>query len=746
MSELTIDLNRIRGDVTSTTTKVDNLTGEVSSLTDKTGALELTATGFNTKIAELTNELVNVGSGGKNLILESNKVIRNSSYLINRFTLSEDFIPDQTYTLTIKGDINEDSHFGVWQNGGSTSRGSMIKDEKTGFHTLTFVSSTTLFPQDSRLINIYNRPNPNPNRGTATIEWIKLEKGNRSTGYSPAPEDVDMRIKLAETAIDQKADSIDLRATKTQIEGIAGRMTKAEGEISVQADQITQRVSRDGIISAINLTPESVKIDTRLLQVGNFSNMVPNSNFENGLGSHFVSGGSWVVRETSVARVDGARVLESTSLTSENRLAFGGDHLVEVQQDEEYYFSIWARASNPGGATTWRTVRLSFRTVNPDGSFHSFMGEVSVNLRSGIWTKIQSSTKIPAGAYRGALFVRVMNESGNQSVYFSDPFLGRKNNAQLIVDGAITADKMAAGSITAGNAALANAAITRANLQEAIITNAHIAEATIQSAKLANVSADKINTGTLRSINLSAVNITGSIFTSTNGNNTTTIRGGYFDSRGRYTRTWFGSTKTHTVSLRASDGYFMAENINEDRRLYFSDFGISTFLRGYDDENANYENHGSGVIEFFSHMYNSGEWDAPNVRGLTLFSNRGNIALKTEFRDVILDAERNVKIISSRGTITLRPRDDRRAGNNHFQFGVKNNNSPSDTDGWIAYGSPLTNFGSGLRFQKTSAGEPYLWVTNGNGDKGTGSLSAKRLHTYDWYEGISELKRTISML
>ncbi|WP_096436472.1 phage tail protein [Alteribacter populi] len=203
--------------------------------------------------------------------------------------------------------------------------------------------------------------------------------------------------------------------------------------------------------------------------------------------------------------------------------------------------------------------------------------------------------------------------------------------------------------------------------------------------------------------------------------NYTRISGADIESRGSFTRTWFGETKTHDVAFQFRNGRMRVENFNEDKRLYFSDFGISTFLRGYDDESDNAEFHGSGVIEFFSHMYN------PDVRGLTLFSNRGTIGLRTMTRDIILDSDRNVEIMASRGTITLMPRDDSRSGNNHFRFNVKDNDGPSDTDGWIQYGSPNTNYGSGLRFQKTSVGEPMLWVTNGNGDKGSGSLWANKL-------------------
>ncbi len=114
----------------------------------------------------------------------------------------------------------------------------------------------------------------------------------------------------------------------------------------------------------------------------------------------------------------------------------------------------------------------------------------------------------------------------------------------------------------------------------------------------------------------------------------TLIQNDEFEARGIYTRTWFNETTTHDVAFRIKDGHMRVENFTENKRLYYSDTGIATFIRGYDDESTDAETHGSGVIEFFSHMYD------PNVRGLTLFSNRGTIGLRTETRDIVLDAKR----------------------------------------------------------------------------------------------------------
>lgn len=89
--------------------------------------------------------------------------------------------------------------------------------------------------------------------GTIQLKELKLEKGNKRTDWTPAPEDaikdinaVIARMTSAETAINQNKDAIDLRATKTEVtQTLSGYYTKAQTDsaISVASNSITQTVS-----------------------------------------------------------------------------------------------------------------------------------------------------------------------------------------------------------------------------------------------------------------------------------------------------------------------------------------------------------------------------------------------------------------------------------------------------------------------------------------------------------------------
>ncbi|TFI48143.1 tail fiber domain-containing protein [Diaphorobacter sp. DS2] len=238
------------------------------------------------------------------------------------------------------------------------------------------------------------------------------------------------------------------------------------------------------------------------------------------------------------------------------------------------------------------------------------------------------------------------------------------------------------------------------------------------------ITADGINTNLLTAgqINTNRIRIFGGDLS-----NYTNIEGNTIEARGKHRHSWFGEEYNEDTRLRLQWGYFIAESMTRNQRLYYNSRGISTTLIGSgaeeEAESGNGETpyYGSGVIEFFSHRYD------PDIRGLTVSSNRGILALKTYTRDIILDSSRDIKLWSGRGDITLRPMNETRSGNNEFRMYIKDNASPSDTDGVIVFGSPGTNYASGLRFQKTSAGDAIVYATNGNGDRGTGTFDAAKV-------------------
>src|SRR5690625_2715539 len=164
---------------------------------------------------------------------------------------------------------------------------------------------------------------------------------------------------------------------------------------------------------------------------------------------------------------------------------------------------------------------------------------------------------------------------------------------------------------------------------------------TAMSADL-GINADYITYGHAKGFTMEAVELYGSRFESRENDYTyKLIEGAYLESRGRYTNTWFGVTKEHDVAWKLNNGYLQAHTLNEEgMRLNYTGTGISTYIRGSNEDDDGYS--GSGVLDFFSHVYH------PDVRGVTLYSNRGIVGVMSATRDVMIDAARNSKVLSGR--------------------------------------------------------------------------------------------------
>lgn len=198
---------------------------------------------------------------------------------------------------------------------------------------------------------------------------------------------------------------------------------------------------------------------------------------------------------------------------------------------------------------------------------------------------------------------------------------------------------------------------------------------------------------------------------------------------GTFQRTFRGNTQKDNVFMRAQGGYLRFRNNNQNRSLYYSDFGISTYIDGDSSE-------ASGTLQFFDYTYSP----TNSVRGVTLNSAGGAIALNSERNRIVLDANATVNIESKTSSVYIRPMKNNRAGTNEFRFWTKLNDNVADTDGVLSYGTitelvekaPASySFGSGIRFDKSPKSR-YIYATDKDGNIGTGDFYARNL-LGDWW-------------
>lgn len=95
----------------------------------------------------------------------------------------------------------------------------------------------------------------------AEIEIDGANAAIRLKADQTVTDDLGKRLSAAEIDIDGANAAIALKASQSTVDDLGNRVTTAEATLTVQAGEISSKVSKDGVISSINQTPESVTIN-----------------------------------------------------------------------------------------------------------------------------------------------------------------------------------------------------------------------------------------------------------------------------------------------------------------------------------------------------------------------------------------------------------------------------------------------------------------------------------------------------
>ncbi|MCP1394348.1 MULTISPECIES: phage tail spike protein [Bacillus cereus group] len=155
----------------------NDLKKNTTEITEKAGQI-------SEKLESVEKKVNNDKAGGRNLLLNSNAKYEKADYLINQYSLTENFSTGEEYTFVIKGSVPAGQKFGIWMNGGSNNVGYATSVYANGITYVTFkaVASTS---GNERKLSLYNFPS---NTTKAIVEWVALYKGNRPQDWTPAPE------------------------------------------------------------------------------------------------------------------------------------------------------------------------------------------------------------------------------------------------------------------------------------------------------------------------------------------------------------------------------------------------------------------------------------------------------------------------------------------------------------------------------------------------------------------------------
>lgn len=193
--------------------RIDAVIKNISDTNEKMVEIEATLEGVTSTVSEVvkktdeTSEKVdNLRVGGRNLLLDSKKAYKNSNYPIARYRLTISPKEGDEYTFSLKGSLGEGkTDFRLYNTGGQGQDFLAILkyDEEEDLYKATFNWKEGI--SGNTYLQVY--PAPNSVTSESTIEWVKLEEGNMNTGWTQAPEDIEIRFTETDNAIQNVEDA-----------------------------------------------------------------------------------------------------------------------------------------------------------------------------------------------------------------------------------------------------------------------------------------------------------------------------------------------------------------------------------------------------------------------------------------------------------------------------------------------------------------------------------------------------------
>jgi hypothetical protein len=277
---------------------------------------------------------------------------------------------------------------------------------------------------------------------------------------------------------------------------------------AIVADKIAANAVSFGKIAANSIT-------VRELTLSNFDNLLSDPYFDAEMGVSWFTSNPGAQLTTSNISSYGPRVLQFLPGANASTVY---SPVIKVRPGEFYRFDVVTRWF---GSTPFSGIRADVEFMNKDSSATISSTTDIVALPSDANEVLRSQDfEVPSGAYtmRVRFFTGTSSLDGDWRIHFAGIF--KRQDATLIVDGAIIADKIAANAVTsvkinAGAVTateIAAGAIVAGKIATAAVTADTIAAGNVVATKIASdaVTADKIaaNAVTTAKINAGAVTAT----------------------------------------------------------------------------------------------------------------------------------------------------------------------------------------------------------------------------------------------
>ncbi|MDA2526182.1 hypothetical protein PDQ24_30680 [Bacillus cereus] len=376
-------------------------------LTKVTTEIKEAAGKISEKLTRVETKVNNDKSGGRNLLLDSNAKYEKTDYLINPYSLTENFVAGEEYTFVIKGSVPQGQQFGIWQNGGSNNVGYATSVYANGITYVTFKAVTTTSGNERRL-NLYNYPN---NATKATVEWVALYKGNKPQDWTPAPENqvtndeftkktteieksvdgIKESIKTVEktqTFFDERVNTVEKNA-----EGTTASVKKLQETQTAQGKTISEATTTIGQHSdALKLTMKKKDVEDYVGGLGSINDL-RNAAFAQGFKYWTQNGNSAVIDSSVTYRGYTTAKLHATGLTEDKWYSL--HQTIDVTAGEDIVASGYFMSNNIGQGFV-----LEIEYLNAQGSRVS-QSSIGINVTANSnWIRSVIAGTVPVGAVK----------------------------------------------------------------------------------------------------------------------------------------------------------------------------------------------------------------------------------------------------------------------------------------------------------------------------------------------------------
>ena len=233
-----------------------------NSLQDRVAAAETNITQNAEQIELTAQKVTNMKIGGRNLILNSDIMEESSDFGFGERALSLELEADTEYSFSANGRVNAGDD-------GKSLVVKLLSEENTFMQeiniteteditkSVVFTAPTGIENKDIKVMCYYSPQSADGTvlNGSCTVNWVKLEKGNRPTDWIPAPEDTNVKIfdsiENATTSILQTAENITMQI-------ISGYTTSDDFEEYKQQVKNLFEASENGFEFQFNQLQESI--------------------------------------------------------------------------------------------------------------------------------------------------------------------------------------------------------------------------------------------------------------------------------------------------------------------------------------------------------------------------------------------------------------------------------------------------------------------------------------------------------